>query len=70
MKTSNSWRQAVQCRNRAEMLRTMANETPRAETKEALKCAAESYEAQAAFLEEDARGMTVQHQTASNASAL
>jgi hypothetical protein len=48
------WRHAVHYRNRAEMLRTIADETPREDHKRSLRRIAEYYEKLAAASEREA----------------
>jgi hypothetical protein len=50
----SNWRQAVRYRNRAEMLRTIADDVPHDDHKWSLRHMADCYEKMAAFLERDA----------------
>lgn len=50
------WRQAVHHRNRAELLRTIADETEQDRYRESLRRVAEYYEKMAASLEREMRG--------------
>jgi hypothetical protein len=50
-----NWQDAVRYRNRAELLRTIADETPHDDQQEALRRVAEYYEKMAASLDDKAR---------------
>jgi hypothetical protein len=49
------WRQAVQYRNRAAMLRTIADDIPHDDHKRSLRCIADYYELMATCLERAVR---------------
>jgi hypothetical protein len=51
----SDWRQAVHCRNRAEMLRTIADEIEHDGHKRSLRQIAEHYETIATSLEREAK---------------
>jgi hypothetical protein len=51
----DNWRQAVHYRNRAELLRTIADETEHADHRKSLQQIAKHYDAMADSLEREAR---------------
>jgi len=53
----NEWREAVRYRNGAEMLRTIADETPRMDHRESLRRVARYCEAMAATIEHELRSL-------------
>ena len=52
----DSWRRSVQCRDRGQLMRVMAEEALDAERKESLLHLAKYYDALAVSLEREARG--------------